>query len=164
MGGNLNWTAKDLENINRKTDIDASTLPPVRGHKKHADIQNEIYLKQVKQNTNSLTKGCIDLLNTNGYKVWRNNNNAVYDVKKKCFRTPSEGSINGVPDIIGYKKGDDKNLTSSSAKFIGIEIKTGKDKLSQEQVIFADDCIQHNATYLVVHNVQQLATYLGIKI
>jgi len=39
-----------------------------------------------KTQTNNLTNSCLRFLNVMGYKAWRNNNGAVYDVKAKSFR------------------------------------------------------------------------------
>lgn len=70
-------------------------------------------------NTNKVTQWAIDCLNAEGHTVWRNNNLAV---KGRKFI-----GRKGVPDIVGY----DKNGLA-----VYCEVKTGKDKLSEEQIEF----------------------------
>lgn len=84
-----------------------------------------------KTGANSLTESVLKALNYSGkYVAWRNNNGAVYDVKKAVFRKNPIHKL-GVPDILAFRKAD--------AVFVGIEVKYGKDKLSQEQTIFLSD-------------------------
>jgi Holliday junction resolvase len=61
-----------------------------------------------------------------GFRVWRQNNNAVFDPKIKRFRKNS--ATKGIPDVIGYQK--------HTARFIAVEVKAGKDTLSPEQIEF----------------------------
>ena len=78
--------------------------------------------------TNKLTQYTIMILKLSGFNVWRQNNAAVYDPTKKVYRRNS--STPGIPDIIGYKK--------DTGVFVGVEVKVGKDKLSKDQVNFAN--------------------------
>lgn len=149
----MSWSENDFANKGLVKLPDGSfgklpkkALPPnKKGKKKHSDLQNELHIKI---NTNALTAQCIYYLNASGYKVWRNNNHAVYNEKGGFFRKPPKGAINGVPDIIGYEK--------ITGKFIGVEIKTGKDKLSESQLLFQSDCLKHNATYWGIRNIDEL--------
>ena len=101
-----------------------------------------------KTNTNSLTKAVLTFLNTSGWVAWRNNNIPVFDISKaakgiagkqmpnssnaarsllsKFFR--KNNVFKGVPDIIGFHK--------KTGRFIGVEIKTGSDRVSMEQAHF----------------------------
>lgn len=80
--------------------------------------------------TNATTRAIIDYLNMNGFVAYRNNNGAVYSVKRNCFlKNPLHKA--GIPDICGYRKSDGRALF--------VEIKTGKDKLSLEQADFMRD-------------------------
>lgn len=97
--------------------------------------------------TNELTKACIDYLTLKGYKVWRNNNGAVYDPTNKCFRK-NKNKLLGVPDIIGFNK--------KTGIFIGVEIKVGKDKLSPEQILFIEEANKSNCICLVVKEIEDL--------
>ena len=96
--------------------------------------------------SNSLTKAVISLLNLNGYKVWRQNNNAVYDQKKGVFR--HGGVLRGVPDVIGFHR--------KTGMFICVEVKTGKDKLSAFQTEFLNDVVLAGATAVVVRSSDDL--------
>jgi hypothetical protein len=69
--------------------------------------------------TNKLTFWAINVLSDGESRVWRNNNIAV---KGRKFIGKK-----GVPDIVGY----DKNGIA-----IYCEVKSGKDKLSEEQIAF----------------------------
>lgn len=79
-----------------------------------------------KLTANVLTQQTLRVLGLKGYFAWRNNNGGVYDPTKKVFRANS--TIKGVPDILGYCK--------KTGRFLCIEIKAGKDKLSREQAGF----------------------------
>jgi len=94
----------------------------------------------VKIDTNKLTQYTIMILRLSGFNVWRQNNAAVYDPTKKVYRRNS--STPGIPDIIGYKK--------DTGVFVGVEVKVCKDKLSKEQVNFANDLQANGGWYWVV--------------
>ena len=68
---------------------------------------------------NKLTQWAINVLSADGSQVWRNNNLAV---KGRKFI-----GRKGVPDIVGY------DITGIA---IYCEVKSGKDKLSEEQITF----------------------------
>lgn len=99
---------------------------------------------------NQLTRAVLELLNHSGYKAWRNNTVGVFDVNQAVERITKEKPANkgqlrkilngcyrkshtipGQPDVIGYHKG--------SGKFIGVEIKAGKDRPSIHQIRFMDE-------------------------
>ena len=81
--------------------------------------------------TNSLTQAILKYLNYSGkYVAWRNGSHAVYSVTRKAFLKNPTTKL-GIPDILGYRKSD--------SRFLAIEIKTGKDKLSLEQVSFIQE-------------------------
>ena len=90
--------------------------------------------------TNQTTQAIINFLNYSAFKVWRNNNVAVYSVKQQSFRK-NPSALLGVPDIIGFHK-----LTG---RFICIEIKSGKDKLSEHQKLFLSDAKKSGAISIV---------------
>ena len=79
--------------------------------------------------TNEVTKNIIRFLNYSGFKAWRNNNGAVYSVKRKTFLKNPLHQL-GVPDVIGFRLSDGKALF--------VEIKTGRDKLSDDQIRFLE--------------------------
>ena len=69
--------------------------------------------------SNKLTQWAIDVLSADGSQVWRHNNLAV---KGRKFT-----GRKGVPDIIGFNK---------DGISIYCEVKSGNDKLSEEQIEF----------------------------
>lgn len=72
------------------------------------------------QKANTLTSQCLLVLSAKGFYCWRQNNAAVFDATKKVYR--SNSATKGIPDILGFNK--------TTGKFICVEIKVGKDKLS----------------------------------
>ena len=78
------------------------------------------------QKANALTNQCLLVLAAKGFYVWRQNNAAVFDATKKIYR--SNSATKGIPDILGFNK--------TTGKFICVEIKVGKDKLSVFQQEF----------------------------
>lgn len=86
-----------------------------------------------KNDTNGLTKAVEKLLNMKGFNVWRNNNTAVYDSKIHRFRKMS--TRKGISDIIGHHK--------KTGRAIYVEIKTGSDKLSDDQRTFLIEALQN---------------------
>ena len=100
----------------------------------------------MKTNTNALTTSIIRYLNASGYKVWRNNTSGVFDPVRKVFRR-NPALLKGVPDIIGYRKPDKSHFFPIP---IFVEVKTGRDKLSPHQQIFAEDAIKHRCIYMCV--------------
>lgn len=76
-----------------------------------------------------------------GFKCWRNNNGAVYSIKRKSF-IKNRNHLLGIPDIIGYRKCDGKSVY--------IEVKTGNDKLSLHQEIFIKEAKEAGCIAFVV--------------
>jgi hypothetical protein len=57
---------------------------------------------------------------------WQHNNNAVFDAKRGCFKSFGKWSMRGVSDIIGMWE----------SRFLAIEVKAGKNSLTQDQRLF----------------------------
>lgn len=96
--------------------------------------------------TNSLTQAIIRCANYSGWKCWRNNNGAVYSVKQKTFRK-NPTTLLGISDLIGFRRRD--------GKFIAVEIKTGKDKLSSHQINFLADVRAAGGIAIVAHTYEE---------
>lgn len=124
---------------------DAFDPLPDRIVKKRAVVKKQKV--KAPQTANELTKSAIQLLTLEGFKVWRNNNGAVYDKKIGRFRKNAQAML-GVPDIIGYKK---KTGTS-----IYVEIKVGADKLSNEQKSFLTDAITNGCIAFECRSIDDL--------
>lgn len=93
-----------------------------------------------KVSTNDLTTQVVNHLNMLGFLAWRQNNAAIFDPTKKTFR--SNSSKKGVADILAVEP--------QTGRFWAIEIKTGKDKQSDEQKLFQFDVVKRKGVYLVV--------------
>jgi len=91
--------------------------------------------------TNATTQAIVRHLNYSGFVAWRNNNGAIYDPTRKSFRK-SKTTLKGVFDIVGFRISDGKHLE--------IEIKTGKDKLSYDQIIHLEKLISAKCIAFVV--------------
>ena len=97
----------------------------------------------IKETEKSIQKACLDLLGAYKIFCWRNNTGAV-KMEKRFFRFGLAGS----PDIIA--------LHPRTGKFIGIEVKGPKGRLSDKQKEFAESVRKNNGTYMVVWSVDQL--------
>lgn len=103
--------------------------------------------KPLKQITaNALTKQALRILDLRGFNVWRQNNAAVYDPVKKVFRANS--ATPGISDIIGYHR--------KTGRFIAVEIKAGKDKMSPQQQLFIDQVVRAGGIGVVLRNSDEL--------
>jgi hypothetical protein len=90
--------------------------------------------------SNDLTAAIITHMNYSGFFVWRNNTVGIYDPVKKVFRK-KRSQLNGISDIIGFRKKD--------GKFVGIEIKIGYDKMSDEQIYFQEQVLLGNGLFFI---------------
>ena len=91
---------------------------------KHPDFPPHALVKKRFKDTtaNELTKTIIwDMYHIREGAAYRINNGAVYDKKRGVYRAGVQKK--GVPDIIGIING----------RFIGIEVKIGKDRQSADQ-------------------------------
>lgn len=119
------WTKTELEQFNRKK----GKLPadntgiPVDVSKKRGN-----YPRVPKMSANALTKHALRVLDLKGWDVWRQNNAAVYDEKRKCYRKGS--ATPGISDILGFHK--------KTGQFLACEIKVGMDQLSDDQRLFLE--------------------------
>ena len=104
----------------------ASTTTKAAGTGNPAGGRRASQPKKTPTPTNSLTAAIIQLLTLEGCTAWRQNNGGVYDPTRGCFRAGS--STPGISDILGYHR--------ATGRFLAIEVKTGKDKLSAEQTRF----------------------------
>jgi|GEM_PF-1527995 len=81
-----------------------------------------------------LTAHILSYLRAKGFVAWAQDNRGRYNPKTGKWY-PHPNNRVGVPDIIGYRKAD--------ARFIGVEVKAGKDRLSQFQIDFLDELKEH---------------------
>ena len=74
----------------------------------------------------------------------RVNNMGVYDPKRKAYRVFPKGAKKGFPDIIVIKNGF----------LIGLEVKTGEGKQSNNQKEVEKELKKHGADYFVVRSLE----------
>lgn len=95
---------------------------------------------------NNLTKQAIRILDLKGYNCWRQNNGGIFDPTKKVFRANS--STPGISDIIGYHR--------RTGQFLAVEIKSGKDKLTDEQKLFLENVEKAGGLALVIRTTDDI--------
>lgn len=117
--------------------------------------------------TNNLTQAAVKLLSARGCTAWRQNNHPVPiepskddvlaaaanggKLKLKFRKNPQQ--LKGIGDVQG---------TLPWGQSIYVEIKTGRDRQSQEQKMFQDDIIRRNGIYLIIKNTDQLIYYTDL--
>lgn len=124
--------------------------------------------KRKNPKANELTKEIIRYLSLNGYVVWRNNTVGIFDIKqaaqklfsckrissvkhaisilKTCYRKSHDRK--GAPDIIGYQK--------KTGRFIGVEVKAGKDKESIHQEQFRKQAVHAGAIHILARSLDDV--------
>lgn len=100
-----------------------------------------------KSTETDLVRGCLALLKLYRVMAWRNNTGAVrstYNGKTRFTRYGMAGS----PDIIAIRP--------HNGKFIGIECKVGKNKMTDTQEAFAKQVRESGGEYHEIREVRQL--------
>jgi len=111
-----NWVPKNLKEL--------SKLANELKAEKHPDVPSFALVKKAFKDAtaNELTKTIIyDMYWVREGLAYRINNGATYDTKRQVYRKGVQRK--GVPDIIGIING----------RFIGIEVKIGRDRQSADQ-------------------------------
>ncbi|WP_035565266.1 VRR-NUC domain-containing protein [Hymenobacter sp. IS2118] len=93
-----------------------------------------------------ITGAILAFLTHHGYTAWRQNTTGIYDAAKARWRVNPQGR-RGVPDIIGFRNRD--------GVFIGVEVKTGRDQLRDDQKQFLDELKAANGLAFVAHSFVQ---------
>jgi hypothetical protein len=81
----------------------------------------------------------LDYLRLKGRFFWRNNSGAFKTERGGFYRVGTPGA----PDIIGCVDG----------KFVGLEVKTARGKLSADQQLFADALREQGGLYYLVRSI-----------
>lgn len=102
---------------------------------------------------NSVVDACLQLLGYRHIEAWRNNNQAVFDPTRKCFRKLAKGCIHGVPDIAGYFQ---------DGKALFVECKKPGGKASPDQKIFLEKAIKAGCFATCVDNANELDRQLNL--
>jgi hypothetical protein len=88
-------------------------------------------------------------LNLKGIFAWKAKTTGTYDPVKKVFRK-NAGQMKGVADIIGiYKK-----------RFMAIEVKSDKGRLSPEQKVFLRRVVEEGGLAMVARSVSDVQAKL----
>jgi predicted RecB family endonuclease len=98
---------------------------------------------------NQLTLSIVSLLRMRGFMAWRNNT-GVAKYGKRIVRYGEVGS----PDILALDK---------DGRFYGIEVKTGRDKLSPEQIVWHALLRGHNGVSIIAGTVDEVLAVIGDK-
>ena len=93
-----------------------------------------------------IVKSICEYLILRKHLFYRNNNTPVFDVTQKRFRAMPKYTMRGLPDIIVIKDG----------RYIGIEAKTPKGKLSEHQIEFGKLSMLHGADYIVARSIDDV--------
>jgi len=94
-----------------------------------------------------IQRAVLDYLAAKKIFAYRSQSVGVWDSKKGVYRT---SGVKGVPDITCIIDG----------KYIGIEVKTPRGKLSPAQEEFSDRIVEAGGIYLVAHSVDELESDL----
>lgn len=94
--------------------------------------------------SSALTDAVIKYIKLHGGVAYRINTVGVYDAKLGGLRT--SGMKKGLPDVIGIHKG----------RFLGIEIKIGKDRQSDDQKDREAEINQAGGIYLIAKTFDQI--------
>jgi hypothetical protein len=107
--------------------------------------------KVLKQTEQSLVNACLNLLNTSGHFVWRNNTGVVkssYTTKKGVTSNRIwRAGIRGSSDILGI---------AEDGKFIAIECKIKPNKPSFYQTMFLQDIKDHGGYAIVAYSTDDI--------
>lgn len=76
---------------------------------------------------------------------WKNNSVGVYDVARKVHRKPGKYFRPGVSDILGI---------DNTGRFIAIEVKTAKGRLSENQKLFLEDVNKNGGLGFVARSIE----------
>lgn len=96
--------------------------------------------------TSATTKAIINCLRVFGHFVHRQNNMGW----QRKGRWINPNGVRGVPDITGCTK---------DGKYLGVEIKTGKDVLSDYQISYMNEITKRGGVYLVAGSVDEIITW-----
>ena len=108
--------------------------------KKHPDFPYPVKTQFRDDSANSLTKTIKAWFTVNGGYVSRINTTGIYDIKLRRYRFG--GATKGVADLVGTYKG----------RSVSVEIKFGKDKQSEQQVIYQKQTEHAGGIYIIARS------------
>ena len=95
------------------------------------------------ETADEITANILGYLRAKGYVCWAQDNRGRYNPKTGKWY-PHPNNRLGVPDILGYRKSD--------ARFIGVEVKAGRDSLSSFQIDFLNELKEHGGLPFVAYS------------
>ena len=113
------------------------------------DFALEGLVKKGKLTANVLTDQCIRHVKSLSGCMWRLQSQGQFDIKQNRWR-PS-GQKRGLPDCIGLLP---------NGRFIAVEVKIGRDKMSEYQELRRSEIINSNGHYLIARNLDDFKNEL----
>lgn len=95
-----------------------------------------------------VVSACLQWLWLHGCYVWRNNSGAL---KPEGSKRPIRFGLKGSADIIGL---------TPQGKFLAVECKAGRNKLTDEQIVFGERVKQKGGIYIVAYSVEEMREQL----
>lgn len=126
------WIPKNLKELSKlANELQAEAKPDLPAF--------ALVKKRFKDTTaNDLTKTIIfDMYHVREGVAYRINNGAVYDQKRQVYRKGVQRK--GIPDIIGIIDG----------RFIGVEVKIGRDRQSADQKLIEKEINESGGVYFI---------------
>jgi hypothetical protein len=94
----------------------------------------------------------VAFLRFRGFYVWRQNNHAVYDQKRGCYRRNPQARL-GVSDILGILP---------DGRFLAIEVKSARGKPSDDQRTFLQSIKDNGGIAFVARTLEDVKRELNL--
>ena len=133
-------TGGNIEDYNSRHQLLGDVLPDLKPKRR----KQEFHVPE-----SLIVNTCIRWLWHHGCFVWRNNTGAW---KPRGGKRPIRYGKPGSPDIIGI---------TPSGRFIGVECKSGKNKINPLQMAFQTDVLLHKGIYITAYSVDDLEAEKG---
>lgn len=105
------------------------------------------------QTHTSLRNAIVQLLSAHGVFCWANETTGIWDAKRKAFRT-NRKRLKGIADILGILR---------DGRLLAIEVKVGKDTLSEEQQFFLNRIGGNNGVAFVAWSLDDVIRHFGLE-
>lgn len=100
--------------------------------------------------TNETTRSILDFLTAHGIFAWRSNVVGIPIHREGVITGFRSAGKTGVPDILAVLPFGDHDELHPAGRFLGVEVKTGKDRLRPEQEGFHRSAISCGGIIMVV--------------
>jgi hypothetical protein len=102
-----------------------------------------------------LVRQCLELLHLHGALAWKTNAGAAWLPGRGGKPRPVRFNVPGTPDIVGCLK---------DGRFVGVECKVGKDRLSGPQLAFGTAIAERGGFFRVVRDAAVLDELLAMEL